>query len=88
MAKKAKSTIVCEGKVYEQGKVFSNDDVKHLDQNDFLDVADEITPEAPKTGTAGAEDEKKVDEASSTASGESSQNGSDANASGASEALV
>ena len=54
MAKKAKSNISCAGIVYEMGKVYKDEDVAHLDPNDFETVEDanvEVT--APRKGLVG-----------------------------------
>lgn len=72
MAKKAKFNSVCEGIIYEQGKVYADDAVKHLPASDFEDVEEEVTA-TPVTGTFA--DEKKNQEESSVTSTESSQNG-------------
>lgn len=42
MAQKAKQNIVCGDERFESGKVYSEDAVKHLDQNDFIQVDDSL----------------------------------------------
>lgn len=63
MAKKAKQNISCAGVMYEQGKVYSDESVAHLDQNDFEDVADEgAEVKAPEAGTFAEEKKTETEE--------------------------
>jgi hypothetical protein len=42
--KKAKTNIWCDNKQYVAGRIYKNNEVAHLDQNDFEDIEDEIKP--------------------------------------------
>lgn len=90
MSKKAKSNIACAGQMFEQGKIYPNEAVAHLDPNDFEDVVDEANA-APENGSfiekERAEAQKKSQQASSSASSEVSTPAIDAAALGAKEAL-
>lgn len=76
--------------MFEQGKIYSNEAVAHLDPNDFEDVADEVTA-APQNGSfiekARDEEQKKSQQASSDVFSGASMQATDAAVAEASEAL-
>ena len=71
MAKKAKYNIVCGGDTFEQGKVYDDAQVAHLDPNDFEDAeaVAETVADAPKdevVADENADTEKKEVSSSDT----------------------
>ena len=46
---KAKVNVFCDGKRYTAGELYSADEIKGLDPNDFDLIIDESKPDKPKT---------------------------------------
>lgn len=62
MAKKAKYNIVCGGENFEQGKIYDDAQVAHLDPNDFEDtdaVAETVAPQDEVVKDENIDGEKK-----------------------------
>lgn len=76
MSKKALLNFATGDTVIEQGKIYSDEDVKDLDPSKFEDVSDE-TNSVPATGTVGDEAKETIEPELDTDSVEEEKKNSD-----------